>query len=204
MRKTVLITIIVLLLINSCSNNLKSEKKNVYVLNNKDTVPKAEIINKNPHLNKKIKSEKIIDTLPPIKIVRTIEDYKKSISKYSIKTTHKLSEIENLIPTTEKEFDFFYDLTYSDESNSNLFNKINLDILNYAMEDKGDVFFLYTNMSEFVDGEYAEAFYADLEMISKNNKEKFCFNYKYLSEKSKKLLEDMYNDICNGIKRKED
>lgn len=113
-------------------------------------------------------------------------------------------EIENIIPRTLKEFIVFYELTYPDINKSTEFYKINELILKYSKEDKGDLFFLLLNMAEFVDGEYAEGYFYDIEDIIVKNKVKFCVIYKYLSKESKRRIEDIYLEVCKGIERPEE
>ena len=151
---------------------------------------------------------KIIDTLPPKKISRTLEEYKSNLNIFSKKKTNNelitIRNVENITPISQEEFSFYYSLTYSDESNQALHDAITTKVLDNAIEDNGMVFFLYLNMSQFVDGEYAEGYYTYIETVVSNNKNKFCVMYKYLSDRSKWLFEPLYKEVCKGIKRTEE
>lgn len=142
----------------------------------------------------------IIDTLPPKKISRTLEEYKKNVRNFEKKldsvTILTTQDLESVVPVTEKEFSFYYGLTYSDKKDETLFYKIDILIFNYAKKDKGDVLFLCLGVAEFVDGEYADSYYGTLDSVVLDNKKKFCAIYKYLSKESRRRLENFYNEVC--------
>jgi hypothetical protein len=199
----------------SCSSKKKEKQQDIIV---KDTTTQVvKLLNKGKeNLTTRVteikeeenKIEKTIDTLLPKKNIRTISEYKKSINYFSKKKVNnkliKTTDVENITPTTEEEFSFYYSLTYSDDKNQQIHDAITSEILDKAIEDKGSVLFLYLNMAGFVDGEYAEGYHAYIENVTTNNKTKFCAIYKYLSKKSKWILEPLYNEVCKGIKRQEE
>lgn len=181
----------ILFVIVSCSFQKKGEKNTLIV---KDTMTQT------------VRQFEItIDTIYPKKINRTMVEYIKNIHNFSKKKNFnesiKISDIEGVTPTTEKEFRFYYNLTYSDEKDLKLFDIVNSYIVEYAVKDKGKILFLYANMAEFVDGEYAEGYHADFESIAYRNKKKFCVIYRYLNERSKWILEPIYKEVCKGVKR---
>ena len=199
----------------SCKNNkIEDIEKAVFVkeITEKSVVPLSrkpkKLVSKTMPVKEETKVEKIIDTLPPKKITRTLEEYKENVKLFEqkIDSSEKLiiENIEDVVPISVKEFGVFYDLTYSTDKNQKLFDRINLEIFEHALEDKGNVFFLCLNMVEFVDGEYADSYFGDIEYVVMGNKKKFCAMFKYLAKGSKWRVEDLYKEVCLGIERPDD
>jgi len=204
---TIILLFFNLLLITGCNN--KTGKKNLEketVVSSKIGIPQEKVIDTIE--NKDVLNIKVIDTVKPNKIVRTINEYKTNIDNFSKKKTNNelitITDVERVSPISQEEFSFYYSLTYSDESNQNLHDAITTLILDNAIEDNGMVFFLYTDMAQFVDGEYAESYHSYIETVVSNNKKKFCTIYKHLSKDSKWILGNLYKEVCKGIKRQEE
>ena len=85
-----------------------------------------------------------------------------------------------------------------------LFDKINGKIFQYAKEDLGRIFYLSLNMSAFVDGEYADTYFSEIENVIIANKDKFCSTYKTMNSYSKTRMHPLYDEVCNGIVRTEE
>lgn len=135
---------------------------------------------------------------------RTLEDYKRNIKQAKKLLKHQKSLdnniIESLIPLSLEEFSFYYDLTYSTEENLNFFDKVDILIIKKAQENIGSSIERYSNLAEFVDGEYAEGFFDDILHIAQKNPEKFCSIYVSLTDVSKYKLEEIYNEVCQKNK----
>ncbi|MFL9837852.1 hypothetical protein ABS768_10110 [Flavobacterium sp. ST-75] len=57
----------------------------------------------------------------------------------------------------------------------------------------------YSNIAPYVDGEYAEGFFADIAYIADENPDTFCKVYNYLLPVSKDKLSSVYKKVCLGI-----
>ena len=121
------------------------------------------------------------------------------IKLFSLGKNISIEELQNAIPTTKEEFLVYYSYTYSDkgESINQSFYKIDSEIVKNATNNKGKFFILYFELSSFVDGEYAESYYDDVDFIIGKNKKVFCGVYKRLSENSRKKLEEYYSQYCH-------
>ena len=181
---------------NHKEKKLSSEPKEVIQKEN-------EVENKNK-LVKIVDTHKVLDTVPPKKIERTIEEYKTNLTRLNKVFTNKKytwKEVQSIVPTTNKEFEVYYELTYPDYKNLKFFETIDSKIFEYSKSDKGDILFLGLDMAQFTDGEYAGSYSSGIEDAVFNNKEKFCIIYKYLSKDSKRKLEPLYKEVCLGIER---
>jgi hypothetical protein len=206
---TIILLFFNLFLVVGCNNQTKNKNINL----EDKALSELEISQQKVTVTDTIQHEnmlnvRVLDTIKPKKIVRTINEYKENVNSFSRKKTNneliKTTDVENITPTTQEEFSFYYSLTYSDGKNQQIHDAITSEILDKAIEDKGSVLFLYLNIAGFVDGEYAEGYHAYIENVTTNNKTKFCAIYKYLSKKSKWILEPLYNEVCKGIKRQEE
>ena len=135
---------------------------------------------------------------------RKLEDYKKNVllfSKLGIRV--QTTQVESIIPINDDEYGYFYSLSYPEEypeSNLDLYYEMEELMLDYANEDKGNCLFLYSNLAEFVDGEYADFYFEAMEAIAKNNIDEFCnVIYNSLSDTSKKRLEYIYIKHCKSV-----
>ncbi|MCB0373155.1 MAG: hypothetical protein KDD31_09120 [Muricauda sp.] len=193
MRAIVFLIIGTFILLASCKENSKNliQAKNQTV--NKE-VNKG-IVEPQP-------KKKKYDTLILLqKKTRSLEDYKESILRFSNSNESlALKTVENIYPINEEEYLLFYSLSYPEEypeSDLELFYKIDKTMLDYAIKDKGDCFFLFSNLAEFVDGEYADYYFEAIESTVKNNTDKFCgFVYGALTNFSKERLNELYEDYC--------
>jgi hypothetical protein len=129
-------------------------------------------------------------------------DYKSLINdaifKVSKGDTISADEIENIIPISQEEFSIFYSYTSPEEGRNfqNSFDKINALIVYYARNNKNNFLKLYSEVSPFVDGEYAESYYEDIDYIIEENKSAFRAIYKKLSLPCRKLLKSYYLKYC--------
>lgn len=135
---------------------------------------------------------------------RTLEEYKENILKFSESTGQILTfQIESIIPINEEEFLYFYSLSYPEEypeSNLELYYKLDKTMLEYAIKDIDNCLFLYSNLAEFVDGEYADFYFEAIKDVVKSNVDKFCsITYPSLSNYSKERLIDIYEEYCKSI-----
>lgn len=131
--------------------------------------------------------------------LRTLEDYINNWKSISIlKINNKTIEnhhIESIIPLNDGEYNYFYSQSFP-ENNSSLFDFVNSEIFKKSLDDEGNFFYFFSNMAEFVDGEYAESFFDEITTIVLKNEEKFCMFYERLSEESKMYLKDLYQNFC--------
>lgn len=135
---------------------------------------------------------------------RTLEDYKKTVFMFSrLEKQAQTIDVESIIPINDNEFEYFYSLSSPEEyteSNLDLYYEIDELMLDYANKDKGNCLFLYSNLAEFVDGEYAEYYFEAMEEIAQENIDKFCnVIYNSLSDISKDRLEYIYNKHCKSV-----
>lgn len=133
---------------------------------------------------------------------RKVTDYKKLIElfKGKILNNQNVSNevVELLIPLSEDEYLELYSLTFPSNNHNKLFQKIDSAIGRSAIENRGNCLALYLKMSEYVDGEYAESYFEDVDFIIGKNKDAFCVIY----DKGKmKRLKDFYIDYCKNNKR---
>ncbi len=154
----------------------------------------------NNNVDNRIIHKDTIETVLNLKGNRRLKDYKNNITQVkSLLDKDSIignNAIESIIPSNSDEFSFYYDLTYSTEEDWNLFEKINSLIVEKAQSDVGNCLSKYSNLAEFVDGEYAEGFYADILFIAQSNSNKFCDVFSNLSSGSKENLLDIHNEIC--------
>lgn len=92
-------------------------------------------------------------------------------------------EIESCIPISEAEYHKFYNLTNT--ISVKIFNTLDRKIYLNAYNNFNNSFKLYLNMSEYVDGEYAESYYDDIDDLIFVNKQIFCFQFENLSDVAK-------------------
>lgn len=207
MKNMIILLFFNLFLIIGCNNKIEKKGLEKEVLtSSKIEISQEKVVDMVE--SKEEQNVKIIDTIKPKKIVRTIEKYKENINSFAKKKNNKdlitVKEIESVTPTTQEEFNFYYSLTDSNKNRQSLYDGITASILDNAAEDNGIVLFLYADIAQFVDGEYADSYHSYIETIIDNNKIKFCAVYKHLSKNSKWILEPLYNEVCKGIKRQEE
>ena len=123
---------------------------------------------------------------------RTLEEYKFNFDKakvfYEELSVNNIDVLEALIPQNSLEFIHFYSLSYPETGDIQLFNKLNLLFFEAALNDMGKFLKLFSNLAEFVDGEYAESFFDEIDLIIERNTTGFCKIFKNLSRKSKLRL----------------
>lgn len=107
-----------------------------------------------------------------------------------------VEQIQNAIPKTEGDFIVFYSYTKKDEKSNTAFYTLNNLILKYAMNGESSIFKSFLLLSEFVDGEYAESYFEDVEAVIEKNKETFCKLFPQLPKKKVKRLLDLYDRYC--------
>ncbi len=188
MRKIILLLIFVI--VASCN----SKKKNSIVSDKSETSIKKDTIGDTSKENQ-------VDTTFVFSKNRTLNDYKNNIKNISLALENSILKnhyVESIIPINDSEFGYFYDLTYSNEEDSNLFYSLNELIVKISNEGKSNCLNLFLNLAQFVDGDYAESYFDDIEYLTLNNREKFCNAYKSLSKSSIDRLKSIYDKICNN------
>jgi len=180
MKAKKLIIILLLPMILSCKNN---ESNNGIKI---DTLKKTDSSINQRHSNKEV----MLDSQHLSK-----RDYtrilKEAISKIKI---NKIDTefIKLVIPLNEEEFGQFYGLTYNENTKDTFFK---LDQLFYKYSKNEDVFLKYLNLAEFADGEYAESYFEDIDVLIYEKKTLFCKLYKIISTEARERLID-YKDLC--------
>ncbi|WP_321437967.1 hypothetical protein [uncultured Bacteroides sp.] len=120
------------------------------------------------------------------------------ILRFSTGKYVSINELQNAIPMSQEEFWIYY--SFSDPEKGELinksFSKIDLLIIKYAKKNRGLFLKLYLQLSPFVDGEYAEGYYVDVESIIENNKSLFCRIYESLNSDSKAKLKEYKEQYC--------
>ena len=195
MKKILLLVSIIIIV--GC-NSKKSNNKIATVEILKEDTPINKI-----KLDSKIKTLDVIqaDTTFVLSVDRSIEDYKKNIKKvYKLMRSDlkiKNHYIESTISLNENEHLFFYSLSYSySEEDIQMFDTLNRMILDEALFDKGICLKLFSNLAEFVDGEYADYYFDEMYFVASKNAQKFCDLYNNLSKVSIDRLTDVYKEIC--------
>lgn len=110
----------------------------------------------------------------------------------------KLAMIERTIPTSKKEYNVYYASTFPERNDDFVLAFYQLDSLIFlnAKYNKMNFAKKVIRMADFVDGEYAESYYFNLDDIVKLNTHCFCSEYRKLSSDSKDRLKEMYIEHC--------
>ncbi|WP_462249223.1 hypothetical protein [Ekhidna sp.] len=105
-------------------------------------------------------------------------------------------ELVHAIPSNRDDAAIFYAFDY-DESTSKSFQRLNKLIVMKSKEGDKKVLTKYILLSEFVDGYFAEAYFDEIETISKNESDIFCEIY--ISQDSERVtrLKGLYQSNCN-------
>ncbi len=108
------------------------------------------------------------------------------------------SELLKLIPETSAEYINYYSCTSptKGENVNDAFIIIDDNIKANATQNVQGFLIKYLELSQFVDGEYAESYFEDIDFIIEGNKNIFCTTYNNLTDISKSKLEDYYNQYC--------
>ena len=126
--------------------------------------------------------------------------------EHKLKTTIKsiileekltIEQIQRAIPKTEEEYFVFYSYTEKDGRYNEAFYELNNLIFKNAMSNEKGVFRLYLLLSEFVDGEYAESYFEDVEAVIIENMQSFCELFSQLPKKKVKRLLELHDKYCN-------
>lgn len=146
----------------------------------------------NTHLNSLEKENRLLKIDLYIQEKRTLEEYKFNFDKakvfYKDLSVYDIDVLETLIPQNAPEFIHFYSLSYPETGDIQLYNKLNLLFFDAALNDMGELLKLFSNLAEFVDGEYAESFFDEIDLIIERNTTDFCEIFKDLSRRSKLRL----------------
>ena len=196
--KEKIIIILSLILFTSCVkevNNKSSIKKELENQTN---------INKSANKRSIEKNSNEIDTLIGSPMIlsntRNLLEYKRNIKIfYRLLSENGSLNIDNLhgiIPINSNEYHYYYSLSHP-EKDIDRFDYIDQLIFHNALQDQGNVLKLYLNMSEFVDGEYADSYFGELENVIQNNSYKFCKEiYDSLSGRSRVRLVEFHKKFC--------
>lgn len=106
------------------------------------------------------------------------------------------AQIQNAIPKTEDDFFTFYSYTEKDERSNVAFYELNNLILKHAIKGENSILKSYLLLSEFVDGEYAESYFEDIDEVIKRNRKTFCELFPQLSKKKVERLLNLYDKYC--------
>lgn len=122
----------------------------------------------------------------------------KLFQHYSKTKSVSLLDLQNAIPISQEEFSIYYSFTYPDKGKSinKKFYEIDNQIIENAKKNKAHFLILYLQLSPFVDGEYAEGYYDDIDSIIIKNKSIFCKIYGRLSDDSKIKLKEYKERYC--------
>ncbi len=185
----------------SCANRNKTDSNSKN--QPKDTIYSTKSTDSNKLLSNTVKSVNQDSLKVVVGKDRVLENYAKNLEIFERLLSKKeylpLNLLEGIIPTNEDEYLHFYMLSSPEEypeSNLNLYWAINSSIKKSTLEDKGNCLYLYLNMAEFVDGEYADAFFIHVPILIDKHKSKFCNLYIDLSERSKYRLRDFFDESC--------
>ena len=107
-------------------------------------------------------------------------------------------ELLYAIPRSEEEYLTFYSLTYPDMEKPirDGFYELNNAFKEKANARISDFFIAYLQLSQFVDGEYADGYFEDVEFVIKNNIDYFCEIYPSLPVNKVKRLQSSYTKHC--------
>ena len=102
------------------------------------------------------------------------------------------------IPKTEKQYMSFYSLTYQSKAKVDKKSYYKLIDLFYksALDGNESVYKFLIEMSKFVDGEFADSYFEDLDFIVAKDKSLFCKLYSIAYPKKIKRLESVYEENC--------
>ncbi|UII76269.1 hypothetical protein LV716_00280 [Flagellimonas sp. HMM57] len=162
MRKIVFIIVGLLLYTNCIRNDKKNSLEQVEPKTVVDT--KTAMDKKKPIaiVESKQKQNSLIDSLMVLDENRTFQEYKRNIKLFFEsdlkKDNFSHKSIEGIIPISSEEYFYYYSFSYPDKDIKK-FDYIDGLIVRNALMDKGNVLKLYSNMAEFVDGEYADNFF---------------------------------------------
>jgi hypothetical protein len=109
-----------------------------------------------------------------------------------------IEKLQNVIPISQEEFSIYYSFTYPEKGKliHKSFYKMDSQIIETAKKNKGLFLKLYLQLSPFVDGEYAEGYFVDVESIIEKNKSVFCKIYGSLNSDSKIKLKEYKERYC--------
>lgn len=184
-RKNNLLIILVFITI-ACNTleNGKMEKQQPISLNN-DT---SKAVN---NVNNEFIQDSNIDAK------RSIAVYKDLIDKYKNDPGPDGKGSKSLIlkcfPRTEDEYLYFYSLSTKDNKT---FEEIGNDLYLLADLDYANAFILYLSMIDFVDGEYAEFFLQNIDILISKKAKRICLIYNKLSEHTKEVIDSYYIKYC--------
>ncbi len=103
------------------------------------------------------------------------------------------------IPKSDTNFSEFYALTYHEYDtlvNINTYYKLNDTFFKTAESGNNLAYKYLLEMSMFVDGEYAESYYDNIEALISFNKPLFCAVFAKLDPTKTEKLIEYYNDFC--------
>lgn len=108
------------------------------------------------------------------------------------------ANIDKVLPTTENEFFIYFSCDYNkNQEIVSAWQKID-NVFHYKAEVDSLICILYLNISEFVDGYYAEKYFDDLFNIIEHNNELFCdYYYKLTNSQTKHIFESYFKEFCH-------
>ena len=193
MKYNINLTLVFSLLIGCSNNKNPNPERSIEVTEKIQVVETIEYSDLNSESSNSDKESLVFQD------IRSLTEYKANIESFANSEHIDISIVENVIPINEDEYFLFYSMSYPEEheeSNLELYYKIDEMMLIYASKDLGNCLSLYSNMAEFVDGEYADYFFGVMNIIVEKNKLKFCKIYTDLSSQSKIRLKNEYENSC--------
>lgn len=142
------------------------------------------------------------DTIAVSASDQTREDYQEMLGLFldKIKENQMLSsgEIILAIPQTMAEYVQYHKLAFpKDAAARNEFSILEKDIQMLAGTGVSEAFEGYLAMAEFVEGEYADSYFRDVENVISPNSDQFCLVYPTLSSTCIRRLESYFVAYCN-------
>jgi hypothetical protein len=112
-------------------------------------------------------------------------------------------ELLSIIPNSQDDFLEYYSYTYPDKDTAThkVFYKIDNLIIKNAAENRNGLLKKYLELAKFVDGEYAESYAEESEIIISKNPTTFCGLYDNLSQRSKEFFKDQYLEYCKDLNK---
>ncbi|MNE30439.1 hypothetical protein [Solitalea canadensis] len=119
----------------------------------------------------------------------------KVVDSISSHANISVRSIEAIIPATGEEMLEYYNLTFND-STYKYFSIIDSVIVKNAADNKYGFLPKYLMLNQFVDGEYADGYFDNLENIIIRNKKNVCRIYSNLPIEKVKRIQNLMRKYC--------
>ncbi|MDR0790473.1 MAG: hypothetical protein LBO06_06730 [Bacteroidales bacterium] len=113
------------------------------------------------------------------------------------------NDLLECIPSSQEQFSIYFHCDYEKGGIHKYWNKLD-EIMYNKSKTSSRVFFSVLNISDFVDGYYAESYFENVENLIKDyHKKEFCEMYDTLNSNIKSKLSYFYEEYCtNNYKQK--